>query len=230
MKDLIEEKQEEGIIGVAVMASGEGTRFGSNKLLAEVGGRTVIERSLDLIDSTLFQAENVVVVTRTEEVEREARKRGFRTILHHFPKKSDTVRLATEELLYADGILFLQGDQFLLRRATIRRMVGKFRSDTEVPVRLGFCSQSASPVLFPRSAYEGLMHLKGDQGGAAVLSTYEKVHLVEAEEVSEIMDADTPQELTAMITMLREKEDPLPSARERELFQLPFQKGGTVWE
>lgn len=188
-------------LGAAVMASGAGSRFGSNKLLADAGGRTVIQRTLDCIDTELFDGRDVCVVTRYPEIAEEAGSRGLRSVLHGFPFKSDTVRLATEALAECDGIMYFQADQFLLSRSSIAGLTDAFADDPEHPVRLCTGGRPGSPVIFPKSYYPALMSLEGDSGGGGLLREA-KVNTTEAENAYELMDADTPEELEEMVEIL----------------------------
>ena len=193
-------------IGIALMASGFGERFGANKLLEKAGDRTVIERTLSLLSDCgdLFLKENIVVVTRYTEIAVLAQQQGYVALLHSMPWKSDTVRLGTRFLRDRQGILFLQADQFLLEEESLRRMVRAFRKDPSHPVRLAFQGQMGSPVLFPPEYYERLTGLQGDCGGAGLLKT-EQLKVVEAQEEWELWDADTKEELRRMVEVLEKK-------------------------
>ena len=54
-------------IGCVIMASGLARRFGSNKLLADFGGRPLLCRALDATDTPQLACR--IVVTRSAEVE-----------------------------------------------------------------------------------------------------------------------------------------------------------------
>jgi len=108
-------------VGCVIMASGQGKRFGGNKLLADFGGRPLIEWILDITDEVyvpdvpaaavrpdapsgrsdarpipLFAAR--VVVTRHEAVARICDQRGIKVVLHDLPERSDTIRLGLASL------------------------------------------------------------------------------------------------------------------------------------
>ena len=54
-------------IGCLVMAAGNASRFGANKLAAELDGRTLIERALDAVPKGTFAA--VCVASQYEGIE-----------------------------------------------------------------------------------------------------------------------------------------------------------------
>ena len=98
-------------VGCVVMAAGNGVRFGSNKLLAELEGRSLIRRALDAVPAELLRA--AVVVTQYPEVGALARGRGFQVVVNDRPDwgTSYTVRLGLTALGDVDGAMFLVSDQ-----------------------------------------------------------------------------------------------------------------------
>ena len=98
-------------VGCVVMAAGNGVRFGSNKLLAELEGRSLIRRALDAVPAELLRA--AVAVTQYPEVEALARGRGFQVVVNDRPDwgASYTVRLGLTALGDVDGAMFLVSDQ-----------------------------------------------------------------------------------------------------------------------
>ena len=82
-------------IGCVIMASGLARRFGSNKLLADFGGRPLLCRALDATDTPQLACR--IVVTRSAEVETLCQTLGVACLRHALPGRNDTVRLC---LLY----------------------------------------------------------------------------------------------------------------------------------
>ena len=68
--------------GCVIMASGMGMRFGSNKLLADFGGKPMIDRVISTTDK-LFDSR--VVVTRHREIADLCREYNINVILHDLP-------------------------------------------------------------------------------------------------------------------------------------------------
>ena len=84
-------------IGCVIMASGLARRFGSNKLLADFGGRPLLCRALDATDTPQLACR--IVVTRSAEVETLCQTLGVACLRHALPGRNDTVRLGLEALL-----------------------------------------------------------------------------------------------------------------------------------
>ena len=111
-------------IGCLIMAAGNASRFGSNKLAAKVDGKMLIEHALETVPREEFA--RVTVVTQYDEVLVLARRFGFTVLVNPFPEwgASHTVRLGTEAMADCDAILYQVADQPLLRRerAFVRRL------------------------------------------------------------------------------------------------------------
>lgn len=102
--------------GCIVMASGVGARFGGNKLMAELCGTPLVGHVVRATDG-LFSRR--VVVTRHADVAALCETLGAQVILHDEPCRNDTVRLGMEAMDGCDTVTFVQGDQPLIRPASI---------------------------------------------------------------------------------------------------------------
>lgn len=98
------------------MASGVGARFGGNKLMAELCGAPLVGHVVRATDD-LFSRR--VVVTRHADVALLCETLGAQVILHDEPCRNDTVRLGMEAMDGCDTVTFVQGDQPLIRPASI---------------------------------------------------------------------------------------------------------------
>lgn len=102
--------------GCIVMASGVGVRFGGNKLMAELCDVPLVGHVVRATDG-LFSRR--VVVTRHADVAALCETLGAQVILHDEPCRNDTVRLGMEAMDGCDTVTFVQGDQPLIRPASI---------------------------------------------------------------------------------------------------------------
>ena len=206
-------------IGCVIMASGLARRFGSNKLLADFGGRPLLCRALDATDTPQLACR--IVVTRSAEVETLCQTLGVACLRHALPGRNDTVRLGLEALLTLQpglaGCIFLPGDQPLLRRETVEALVCAFGSGTRTQketeraiFRLAFQAENdpeplvGSPVLFERGYFSELCALPEGKGGNVLLKKYpEHVHTVYIADRNELADADTPEALAKLEALAR---------------------------
>ena len=106
--------------GCIVMASGVGARFGGNKLMAELCDAPLVGHVVRATDG-LFSRR--VVVTRHADVAALCETLGAQVILHDEPCRNDTVRLGMEAMDGCDTVTFVQGDQPLIRPASIAALL-----------------------------------------------------------------------------------------------------------
>lgn len=196
-----------GKAGCVIMASGLGKRFspdGSvNKLTADFLGKPLIHHVLDTTDGMFCRR---VVVTRHRDAAGLCKKQKTDVILHDLPHRSDTVRLGTGAMVDTDCCLFCQGDQPLIDRDTISAMLLLSRHDREAIIRAAWDHTAASPVLFPRWAYEELMNLPEGKGGGWLAKKYpDRVKNLNVFHPAELMDADTPSDLEELERIFREE-------------------------
>lgn len=106
--------------GCIVMASGVGVRFGGNKLMAELCDAPLVGHVVRATDG-LFSRR--VVVTCHADVAALCETLGAQVILHDEPCRNDTVRLGMEAMDGCDTVTFVQGDQPLIRPASIAALL-----------------------------------------------------------------------------------------------------------
>jgi molybdate transport repressor ModE-like protein len=191
-------------VGCVVMASGEARRFGSNKLLAPLGGRPLLAWTLVALPGEL---DHPRVVTRSAAVAELCSALGKTCLMHDGPLQSDTIRrgLSGPEPEAWAGCLFLNGDQPLVEVQSLRAMLAAFAASPECVYRLSWQGKGGNPVLFPRRLFPALRALAGDVGGGTLLKDGEPVSLVEAGAPWELWDADTPAGLARLEQVLIQK-------------------------
>lgn len=181
--------------GCLVMAAGNATRFGENKLAAEFDGRSLILRALCAVPKECFA--KVVVVTQYTEIEAMAREFGFSVIKNEHPDWgiSHTIKLGTQVMLDCDAILYMVSDQPLLDETSVRRVVEKWREHPDMIIGAAHNGKRGNPCIFPREFFPQLMDLREDHGGNTVIRRYpDRLLLVEIPK-EELTDIDTPKAL-----------------------------------
>lgn len=198
------------------MASGVGARFGGNKLMAELCDAPLVGHVVRATDG-LFSRR--VVVTRHADVAALCETLGAQVILHDEPCRNDTVRLGMEAMDGCDTVTFVQGDQPLIRPASIaallraaeRDAAGAARRDAarrdaaESSVvriwRTSFDGVPGAPVLFPSWAFDELCSLPRGKGGGFVAKMHaECVRTIEVSSEWELFDVDTRDDLEQLQT------------------------------
>lgn len=148
------------------MASGVGARFGDNKLMAELCDVPLIGHVVRATDG-LFSRR--VVVTRHADVAALCETLGVQVILHDEPCRNDTVRLGMEAMNGCDTVTFVQGDQPLIRPASIVALLRAAERDAA-----GAAKRDAAGAVRRDAAGRGVADVVGcDAVGAALADTTE---------------------------------------------------------
>lgn len=190
-------------IGCIIMASGTGTRFGGNKLLAPFRGKHLIENILDTVSQLNFA--KTAVITRSQEVQSICAKRQLNSLLHTYPGQNDTVRLGLKEVYAPDtlGYIFCVGDQPLLSQQTLQKLCAAFLQEPQYIYRTIHNNKPGNPVIFPKKYAAELMQLPQDQGGSYLTKKYpEQVRLIPVQDAYELYDVDTAEDLQHLEILL----------------------------
>ena len=188
-------------IGCVIMASGLGKRFGGNKLMADYHGKPMIQKALNATEGLFAKR---VVVTRHESVAAFCREQNVDVVLHDQPHRSDTVRLGLEALGDLDACMFLPGDQPLLRRETVAKLLQNWQQHPDSMIRPIYEDTEGSPVLFPSWTFPELKNLPVGKGGGFVIKNHPHnlIH-VSVSDPFELADADTPETLELLRQLSR---------------------------
>ena len=182
-------------IGCLIMAAGNASRFGENKLTASFAGKSLFSLALAAIPADAFA--RVTVVSQYPALLQEAEQAGFHAIRNDRPDDgiSRTIRLGTQAMADCDGILYMVADQPLLRAGTVRRVVDTWQERPEYIAAAAHNGNRGNPCLFPARFFPELCALEADRGGSSVIRRHESaLLLVEAGE-RELFDCDTKQAL-----------------------------------
>lgn len=179
--------------GCVIMASGMSVRFGDNKLFAEIGGKSFLQRVLELTEGIFAKR---VVVTRSRDAAEYCRNQNVDVILHELPYRSDTVRLGAEFMEDMEGIVFCPCDQPMLRRESLLKLRNSFSFEGKTLLRLVFEDKAGMPALFGKEYYEELKNLPEGKGGSYLLKKYEvEIQKIQVADKLELFDIDTKEDL-----------------------------------
>ena len=157
-------------IGCVLMAAGNSTRFGGNKLLTDFFGKTLIERAMEAIPrDKLCRA---AVVSQYDEALSMALDFDFLTVRNDRPEDgvSRTIRLGLDALGDVDAAMFMVADQPLLRRESVAGEIDFFAKNANSIVAMGHGARRGNPVIFPQEFFDELKALRGERGGGAVMA------------------------------------------------------------
>lgn len=196
-------------IGLVIMASGLGKRFGSQKLMELLGEKPLLQWILETSEG-LFDRR--IVVTRDHYVEAFCKSFGLDCIYHEYPHRNDTVRLGLSAMKEEmDVCFFTPGDQPFLKRDTLEKLVeeAKSKNGTEGKenhqiIRPYYGELDGAPIGFPSLYFEELLSLPESKGGGYVAGKYsEAVTRIPVQEEWELWDVDTREDLIKLSGILQ---------------------------
>ncbi len=189
-------------VGAVVLAAGSASRFGGDKLSAELAGRPVLRHVLDA--AVAGGLEPIVVVVPPDDRLAAVSLAPARAVVNPNPSEglSSSVRLglraldvdATQRPL--DAAVILPGDQPRIRPAVIGALIDAAARSAEAPfvVARHRDDRAPNPVLVRRAVWRLADELAGDRGfGPLLASRPELVRWVEVDGANP--DVDTPADL-----------------------------------
>jgi molybdenum cofactor cytidylyltransferase len=188
-------------VAAVILAAGRSTRMGGpNKLLAELGGKTLVRIVTE--QALASKAQGVIVVTGHQADQVEKALAGLKV---KFVRNGDfadglasSVKAGIAAVpVEADGAVVCLGDMPLIDAHLIDRLIEAFAPDRgnliAVPVSGG---RRGNPVLWSRRFFGELMTLDGDIGARHLIARHgEAVAEVPVEGHGAFLDIDTPQAL-----------------------------------
>ena len=192
---------DEGLHAI-VLAAGASTRFGSAKQLVRIAGRPMLHATVTRAVEVAGNAVIVVLGARADELA---------PLLSHSPASivinrdwrdglASSIRAGVARLPAAcSGAMLLLADQAAVTAEDLRRLAGAWRRQPTYVAAAVYGTTIGVPAIFPRSAFEDLSQLRGDQGARALLRrNSDRVVRVPMESAG--VDIDTPEDLLAIET------------------------------
>lgn len=181
-------------IGCVLMAAGTASRFGGNKLLYAMDGRSLLEWTMRAVPASLFA--RAVAVVSDDRVAGIARTAGYETIYNPAPElgQGGSIVLGTQAMTGLDAALYCVGDQPFLTRESVERLLAAW--EPGLYCALSYSGKRGNPVLFSAEAFPALLRLAPGETGRIVLAQHmDKLRLVAAGNTRELSDIDTRADL-----------------------------------
>lgn len=178
-------------IGCLIMAAGNASRFGANKLFATYRGRSLLELAFLAVPPKLF--DRVTVVSQYESALVLARQYGFDAVLNREPELgvSRTIQLGTQAMADCDAILYMVADQPLLQPNSVCAVAERWMREPEAIAGAAHNGVRGNPCIFPQKFFPELMALTGDTGGSRVIRRHEDALCLVEIPPEELYDCDT---------------------------------------
>jgi molybdenum cofactor cytidylyltransferase len=161
------------VIAGIVLAAGASRRFGSQKLLAAVGGVPLVRRTVEpLLEASL---DDIVVVVGSNGLAVASALVGLsvRTVTNtaYAAGMSTSLRVGLDALPpAAEAALVALADQPGIGPDIVDRLVERYRADHSPIVAPLYRGVRGNPVLFDRALFDELRAVSGDEGGRSVIA------------------------------------------------------------
>ena len=186
------------------LAAGLSSRYGSNKLLAEVDGKPMYRHLLDIL--TVMKEEEphrfeLVVVTAYDEIEEALQGLPLKVVRNHHQElgTSHSIKLGLEacgEIGRHDHVMFAVADQPYVQEDELFGFIHMYKRSYKGIGVLCWKGEMGNPVIFQGQFVPELMALTGDVGGKAVVKNHlSEVFQYEADSEMSLRDIDTKGEI-----------------------------------
>ena len=177
-------------IAIILLAAGQSSRFGSNKLLHVMDdGRPMISSILDAVRAQ--KNCHRILVTQYDAIS--ALAPDFETVFNNDPELgiSHSMQLGIAAAGDADAYMFCVCDQPGIRAETVSRLISAWLESDAGIVSLSWENRMYNPKVFSSRYRDELMSVSGDTGGRQIISDHrDDLLLVEAESEDEVRDID----------------------------------------
>jgi molybdenum cofactor cytidylyltransferase len=185
-------------LAAVVLAAGYSHRLGEDKALVRVQGRSLIERTLDLVARARPASLQVVIAPRTVRLRKAVQTRGARVITNRQRARglSTSVRIALRSCRAASAVLLLPVDLVELTSRDLDRLIRRWRSAPRRLIARRLDSGAPGiPLILPRRLWPCADALRGDRGLSDLLAALGADERTLLDLPSADADVDTPLDL-----------------------------------
>ena len=194
------------MISAIVLAAGKAQRMGEQKLFLPFRGKPVLQW---VIESALAaDLREIICVVRDLRAIRQRISLSDDRLMWLVSSAADRGQSSSIIAgLWAidprsEGALFLVGDQPMMSRELINRLVEHFRNSSALIVAPSFAGEPRNPVLFRRELFPELLKLAGDHGGRVLLDQHrDRLDLVEWHEEAPFVDIDVREDYERLVSL-----------------------------
>jgi molybdenum cofactor cytidylyltransferase len=177
---------------VYVLAAGKSERFGSEKLLVKLNGKTMLERSTEIAswagEPTLIAKPNFPVPEGVRSIENPDFEMGISTSVRLAVK--DAVKRGCEE------IVFFLADMPFIQRETVLKILSEAKSTEKPLIYPVYKGKKGFPTVVKSDAFSFLSEIEGDEGVKRVINNHPDMCLeVMVNDPWCAFDVDTPEDL-----------------------------------
>lgn len=183
-------------MAAVVLAAGKSERMGTNKLLLEVGGCTILDRILDALDASTVVEVFVVLGHRPEELRPTVEAHRAEAVDNRDYEEGMTSSFkAGLRMVTADAVFLVLGDQLGLDVGLLERMTETMSSHPDARIVSPVHERRRGhPVLFSGALFDEMLGLGKEETLRQVVDRHEDAHKLIEGGFWCTVDFDTPEE------------------------------------
>lgn len=187
-------------IAILILAAGKSSRMNSIKQLEKIDGKTLLEITLNKIQSIYSSTIFCVLGANSDKIKSEINTKNIQFIkndnfenglsssivsgINYFKKKE----------LNFDGVFILLADQPAIEITYLENMLHLFLENKDTIIASNYGLKLGVPVIFPKKYFSKLLLIKGDKGAKEFINNrIEKV--LTPKQKTNFLDIDTKEDL-----------------------------------
>ena len=190
-------------VGAVVAAAGLSSRMGAFKPLLPVGGKPLLQRTVDNLRCSGLRRIVVVAGRQADEIEAMFSPQGITVVRNeHFAQSTmlDSVQLGLGALRDTEYCFVLPGDMPMIAPHTLRLLLEQAMTSSAAVIYPLYQGQKAHPPLISARCYEHILHYQGEGGLKGALTLWQAEEMTAAvPDLGCTLDADTPEEYQQLL-------------------------------
>lgn len=187
-------------IAAVILAAGQGTRFGSQKMLHQYKNKTLLEHSLAAIDRQTFSSINLVCGSDAEQVIQRHQSPDINFIVNKQWQAGMGTSIATaidyleKNQTIIDAVLIMLGDQIHISLNALNTMAATAAENPNKIVCAKYNNINGAPAIFPAQYFNQLKSLTANNGAKTLLNA-PNTPCINIELPEAGLDIDYPEDL-----------------------------------
>ena len=186
-----------------MLAAGQASRYGSQKLLTPLRGRPLLQHAVDAANVSACAPVVIVLGADADEIARRIDPGRARIVRNHdyATGQASSLRAGVGAIASAsDAAVVLLGDQPLITGALLDALVARQRETGAVAVVCAQDGRRSPPTLLHSDLFAAIAQLQGDVGARELLARRSDVVTVDVDRATaRLDDVDTPGDLDRLV-------------------------------
>jgi molybdenum cofactor cytidylyltransferase len=184
-------------VAAIVLAAGRATRMGSQKMLLELEGRSLVQRVADAALRSRAAKTVVVVGHEAGPVTDQLAGRPVTVVVNpdYAAGMSTSLQAGIRAAGACDAAIILLGDQPYVTARLLDELIEAFVETGKAVVRPLVGARPANPVLLSATLFPEIFAQQGDVGGREIIARHaDEVGLVAMDDLTLVVDIDSPED------------------------------------